>query len=217
MYIRYSMEEHNKLSGRNAVRLKDRSIDELIGICKGVLFDGSISTGEAKNLFNWLKANPIVSTDWFGKVLYDKLIISLEDGVIDSDEELELLNILTDITGRSDITASGHNAATTLPLCPNPPSSIEINGTSFVLTGNFSYGKRKDVEELIKLAGGSTKKNPSGNTRYLVIGEIGSGAWLHSTFGRKIEEAVIVRDKGNDISIISEEHFFNSINIKTVY
>lgn len=52
---------------------------------------------------------------------------------------------------------------------------------------------------------------PSGKTRYLIIGDIGSNAWAHSTFGRKIKKAVEVRERGDEISIISEDHFFDCI------
>ena len=100
-----------------------------------------------------------------------------------------------------------------MPLCPEPPTEIIVNGYGFVLTGNFAFGKRKEVEEIILSRGGNTKKNPSRNTRYLVIGEVGSDAWLHSSFGRKIEEAVGLRDKGYTISIITEAHFFECINL----
>lgn len=206
-------DRNNKLEAHNHTRLKDRAIDELIGICKGVLFDGAVSTGEAKHLYNWLQANPIIATDWFGRDLHQKLIGFLEDDHIDADEEKELLQILIDITGRSEITATGHNAATTLPLCPNPPTDIPIENINFVLTGNFSYGKRKDLEDVIKKLGGAIKKTPSRNTRYLVIGDIGSSAWMHSTFGRKIEVAVKTRDDGHTISIITEEHFLKCTGI----
>lgn len=206
------MEDNNKLSGYNAIRLKDRAIDEMIGICKGILFDGSISTGEAKHLLTWMDANPIIARDWFGRDLYEMLILFLEDGVIDINEENELLKCLLDITGRSETNAQGINAATTLPLCPNPPTTIIINDHHFALTGNFSYGPRKKVEQLIIDNGGYVKKNANRKCHYLVIGEIGSGAWMHSSFGRKIEEAVAIRDDGHTIAIISEAYFFECIS-----
>jgi len=43
------------------------------------------------------------------------------------------------------------------------------------------------------------------STDYLVIGEIGSSNWVHSSFGRKIEKAMELKEKGR-ISIVSEKH-----------
>jgi len=208
--------DNNKITGYNDQRLKDRAIDEMIGMCKVVLIDGSVSTDEAIFLLNWLNANPIVSTDWFGKDLYETLLHFLNDGVISSDEELKLLNILTDITGRSEVNTDGINAATTLPLCKNPPNNITLKNNNFILTGNFVRIKRKDLERYIKKLGGAIKKTPTGTTDYLIIGDEGSSAWMHSTFGRKIEVAVAVREKGHSIAIISEDHFFKCIDINRI-
>lgn len=207
------MEDHNVRTGYNNQRLKDRAIDELIGICRGILFDGCVSTGEAEHLVTWLNANPAVAEDWFGRDLHKTLTSFLEDGVIDEKEESALLKILIDITGRAEVNLSGVNAATTLPLCQFPPVEITIDGFCFALTGNFAAGKRKDVEQFIKERGGEVKKNASKKCHYLIIGEVGSSAWMHSTFGRKIEEAVNTRDKGHPIFIISESHFFASIDV----
>jgi len=204
------IEDNNKNTSYNAKRLKDRATTELIGICKGVLFDGSISTGEAENLLIWLKANPQVATDWFGRDLYNTLEKFLVDGVIDVDEEAKLLIILTDLTGSPSINTAGVNASTSLPFCKKPPDKIHVEGRHFALTGNFTFIKRKQVETFITANGGKVKKNANANCDYLVIGEVGSTAWIHSSFGRKIEQAVETREKGGVIAIISEEYFLNS-------
>lgn len=49
------------------------------------------------------------------------------------------------------------------------------------------------------------------DTHYLVIGDIGSAAWMHSTHGRKIEAAVELLERGTGIAIISEAHFMKSL------
>jgi len=204
------IEDNNKNTAYNAQRLKDRATTELIGICKGVLFDGSISTGEAENLLIWLKANPQVATDWFGRDLYNTLEKFLADGIIDTDEEVKLLTILTDLTGSPSINTAGVNASTSLPFCKTPPEQIPIEGCHFALTGNFTFMKRKQVEAFITANGGKVKKNANANCDYLVIGEVGSTAWIHSSFGRKIEQAIETREKGGVIAIISEEYFLNN-------
>jgi len=203
----------NRIDNRNKQRLKDRAIDELIGICRGVLFDGAVTKAEAENLLDWLNANPLVAEDWIGKKLHWRLKVYLSDDIIDNDEEAKLLDSLIEITGVNHKSDNGSNTSTSLPLTENPPDEITIPGHHFALTGNFSHAKRKDVEKLILENGGFVKKNANSNCHYLVIGEIGSGAWIHSSFGRKIEEAVNVRDAGHPIVIITEEYFFKVLKL----
>lgn len=59
--------------------------------------------------------------------------------------------------------------------------------------------------------GGYTLKDVTKKLHYLVIGNIGSEVWKHSTFGNKIAKAVEYRDKGREIVIISEAHWINFI------
>jgi hypothetical protein len=44
---------------------------------------------------------------------------------------------------------------------------------------------------------------------YLVIGEVGSRDWIHSTHGRKIEKAIDYNDRGCRIAIVTEQHWHN--------
>jgi len=45
-------------------RLLDRGMDEFIGICKGLIFDGIVTYDEAKNLLIWLESNKPVAEKW---------------------------------------------------------------------------------------------------------------------------------------------------------
>ena len=77
----------------------------------------------------------------------------------------------------------------------------------FCLTGKFMMGPRANHEFEIKDRGGITHANVTEETNYLVIGSMGSTDWLHSTFGRKIEKAVSLAERGHPIALISEEHW----------
>lgn len=52
MIYPFEKDEHGQLKNRwiNAHRLSDRSIDELIGLCKGVLADAIVNTDEVNFL-----------------------------------------------------------------------------------------------------------------------------------------------------------------------
>lgn len=188
-------------------RLVDRQIDELIGLAKGVMADGAITQQEAEFVLEWLETNRHAANKWPAKGLYQRLKRALSDGVLDSDEEQELLLLMADIVGKPKL-YNAHSMSTSLPL-DDPMPSVAFDGKTFCLTGTFMTGARAKLTEQIEARGGLTKNNPTKLTDYLVIGEIGSLEWIHSTFGRKIEKAMELKDKGFDIAIISEEHWVN--------
>jgi len=186
----------------------DRQVDEIIGLCKGVLSDGAVNQSEAQFLLDWLESNRHAASKWPAKVIYPRIQAMLEDGILDDDEEKELLDLLMDITGAPKVGATGRSASSTLPL-DDPPPRVAFHGVGFCLTGQFAWGSRRQVEERITLRGGFVKPNPSKKTNFLVIGEIGSRDWIHSTFGRKIEKAVELREQGHAVSLIAEQRFID--------
>lgn len=189
---------------------RDRAADELVGLCRGVLADGAVSSQEARFLLDWCERNAHLAGDYPFKYLYRALHGALADGVLDSEEEADLLGTLTALVGgethvqaRNQVIAS---LSTTLPLC-RPAPRIEFSGRTFVVTGTFAYGARANVTKAIHDRGGEVKGTITKKVNYLVIGEIGSQAWKHSAWGRKIEQAVGLRDQGAALRIVSEPHW----------
>lgn len=201
------MSERDRKGGPfNAARLGDREVDELIGLCRGVLSDGVVTDGEARFLARWLDANRGAANRWPGNVLYERIRTMLADDVLDPEEQGELLDLLSDITGDLLVSDRAASYSSTLPLC-SPAPDVEFSGRAFCLTGKFVYGTRRTCETAIHESTGLTVSVPSRKTDYLVIGAIGTPAWIHSTYGRKIEKAVALRDEGVPIRIVSEEHW----------
>lgn len=197
--------------GQPRVRLRasavtERKIDELIGLCRGILADGMVTPGEAEFLLDWLQRNRDVSDRWPANVLYDRISRVLADGEIDAEEERELVETLLHVTGAPVMDGETASHSTTLPL-NDPPPSVMCEGRSFCLTGKFVCGSRREVEGLVERLGGLVCGTPTRTTHYLVVGTVGSRDWLHSTHGRKIERAVQLREGGNPIAIVSEEWF----------
>lgn len=191
----------------NAARIMDRKVDHLVGLCEGILADGSVVQQEAEFLRNWVANNPEVIGTWPANILFARLEESLADGVLDESEEQELLSLLMEIAG---IHTGQGKTASSLPLCcPQPELAFE--GRRFVLTGRFASGSRKECEAMVCSLGGETAKGVSGQIDYLVIGTLVSEQWIHESYGRKIEKAVELRDAGKGVSIVSEEHWAGSI------
>lgn len=182
----------------------DRSIDELIGICKGITADGVVIQPEAEFIAQWLKANSHVQT-WPANIIRARLAEYFEDGVLDSDERLELFDLMRQITGQYCDTPV-MNYATALPF-DQPLPDIIFTGRSFCLTGGFAFGGRPDCERAIESLGGLMVNAPGKRGCTLIVGILGSRDWVHSTHGRKIEKALELRTAGCPVSIVPEDHW----------
>ena len=98
-----------------------------------------------------------------------------------------------------------------LPI-DKPAPAVEFSGKTFCLTGKFVFGSTIDCEETITEMGGEVVPMPGQETDYLVIGELCSPDWIHTTFGRSIEKGVELKQQGHPITILSEEHWVNSLS-----
>jgi len=191
----------------NAARLSDRVMDELIGLCRGVLADGIVTDGEAKFLLQWMEANREAAGRWPCNALYRRLQEMLIDKTLDADEQSELLDLLFDITGGGlPIDERVASMSSSLPLC-SPPPAIIFDERTFCLTGKFVLGSRKQCEAALSDRGAFLSSTLTKRAHFLVIGSIGSRDWIHSTHGRKIEKAVQLREEGHPIRIVSESHW----------
>jgi len=184
----------------NHRRIEDRQVDELMGLCKMALSDGAVDKLELQTLLSWLEMNQECADRWPANVIYARIHRALSDGVLDIEEEGEILDILIKAIGGIE----GEQKSSTLPLC-EPPPQVKFEGRVFCLTGKFFLGPRAYCSRLIEERGGNLTSSPTMSTDYLVIGEIGSSNWVHSSFGRKIEKAMELKEKGR-ISIVSEKH-----------
>jgi hypothetical protein len=90
----------NEMSQRlSEARFNSIDIPELIGLCKGVLADGTINLAEAEFIQSWLIKHVDVLALWPADELHTLLTTVLEDGKLSVAEEAELVELLEDITG----------------------------------------------------------------------------------------------------------------------
>lgn len=189
--------------------IKDRNIDELLGIAKGILADGIANEQEINFIFSWIQQHfsQEQQSQYPLNILYNRINEALSDGKIDDTEVQEITELLKKFTGGEPINDQVKTMSSSLPLC-SPEPDVEIQNNSFCFTGAFTIGTRKACQNLIEELGGTFNKTPTLKTDYLVIGILGNEDWIHSSYGRKIEKAVENRDvKETGISIITEEHF----------
>ena len=185
------MDIFNRFNRKN---IDDRQIDTLIGLSKGLTADGVISQGEAEFLLSWLIQNRAASQNPIIGNLLSKVSTILADGVLDADEASDLLQTLRGITGeQSEI---GELAKpTTLPV-NHPLKPITFPARSFLFTGTFAYGTRRQCQEAVESRGGIIANSVTKSLNYLVIGSYVTDSWAHETFGRKIQKAVEYQIQG---------------------
>lgn len=188
----------------NNDRLQSRQVDELIGLARGLIADGSINSDEVEFLEKWLVENLAIAHQPLIGTLYERVREILADGHADADECSDLLAALTDFSA-GETTLGEAAKSTSIPLC-SPAPTLRFDGTSYCLTGTFSYGQRKHCERATAARGAScgslTKR-----TDFLVIGAYATESWKHSSFGNKILKAVDMRRSGVPISIVAEAHW----------
>ena len=195
----------------NRTRLIDRATDELIGLCRGIAADGVVSVEEARFFAKWMERNRYSRADWPGSILFPRIQAMLEDEVMDPDEHEEPLGLLRAITGETFPTDTDvASYSTTLPLA-DPAPSIVFYDQYFCFTGRFAFGTRRQCEAAVAERGGFTQRQPSNQTAYLVIGIMGSTDWMHSTHGRKIEDALDLQRSGRSIALVSEQHWSQEV------
>ena len=196
---------------RNTARFRrsdisDRQVSELIGLSRGLLADGQLVDSEVEYLYKWLAASEVASSNPVLATLFNRLTVIMSDNMVDDDERADLLSTLNQLCGE-DFEVGELLKPTTLPLC-SPPPEIEFMDRRFAFTGTFTFGSRKECESAAKALGASTA-SVSGKTDFLIIGDYATDAWKQSSWGRKIEKAVELRDQGRPISIVAETHWKN--------
>jgi hypothetical protein len=92
-------------AGIHADHRARRSMDELIGFCKGIIMDGVVQETEVTAIAEWLKHHPDVHTTWPADVVAARVQRILGDGVITSDERDDLRQLLEQVTGSDAETA----------------------------------------------------------------------------------------------------------------
>jgi hypothetical protein len=195
----------------NRSRVNDRTIDEMLGLCRGILADGEVTTGEARFLYEWMCTNRHLATEWPATILFRRVREMLIDHALDHDEQVELFGLLDDIIGEKiDLKGMAVSASTSLPL-DKPAPKIDFGGHRFCVTGRFVYGSRKQVVSQIEGRGGLIHDRASRLTNYVVIGVAASRDWIHSSYGRKIQDAVDLRNDGCPIRIVNELHWADAI------
>lgn len=195
----------------NRERRVDRDVNELLGLAKGLIADARLLDAEVVALAQWLHSHPDAVASWPVSVLAQRLTRVVQDGLIDEVERAELKDLLEQVCGERPNVAVAMGMATRLAF-DNPAPTIHFHGRSFACTGKFLFGTRRVCQAAIEERGGVFKQAVYSDTEYLVVGTVASRDWAHSTYGRKVEQALEFKQHGAPIAIVSEEHWSDALS-----
>lgn len=186
-----------------------KSMQTLLGICTGIVADNHINDSEIHFLNTWLTEYDSVANTWPGSVIAGRIRHVLEDGIISDDDRLNLLETLKQVTG-NHFHDTGSTQTETIGM-PHDTLPVVFTRTIFCFTGEFLAGTRLYCRKITEQLGAGTVDNMTKKVNYLVIGTIGSPAWVHESFGHKIAHAMRLKQEQHPISIITEKHWINAI------
>lgn len=184
----------------------ERDVSELLGIAKGVLADGAVNEEETRYLLAWSREHPGAVSQWPVSLIFSRLKQVFDDGQVDEAERLELKDLLGSLVGGTASIMLGYDAPTELPL-DVPPPSLSWAREVYVFTGKFAYGTRAHCEQEVHQRGGICESSVTKRTGFLVLGTFGSRDWKQTSYGRKIERAVALRESGLPLRIVGEDHW----------
>ncbi|WP_293006896.1 BRCT domain-containing protein [Nitrosomonas sp.] len=187
-----------------------KAIQTLMGICTGITADNQLNDQEILFLSTWLKEYPETVTKWPGSIIAERISHILSDGIITQDEREDLFETLSRLQGNyfSD-TGSAKNEIAFIDYCID--KQIFFTEKQFCFTGEFLLGTRAVCKRITEKVGGLTVENVSMKLDYLVIGTILSEEWAFTSYGRKIEKAMGLRNSLSRPNIISEKQWTEAI------
>lgn len=172
----------------NVVRSEgSKAHNELMRHAMDILEDGHVSLEEAIGLRWWLDKEVALAGDTTACELLGLLSSVLQDGVVDLCEEQQIIAMLNRIVNpASDEVADG------------------IDGKRFCLTGDFDFGTKDEVTEHLVRLGGISSKSVTKTCNYVIVGNQGSSAYAHGSYGGKVKKAMEWQSKGVPMRIVSE-------------
>jgi NAD-dependent DNA ligase len=197
----------NALSKRN----NTKAIELLLGIVTGVVADQQLHDLEIKFLREWLALHQDVATTWPGSVVAKAIEDTLDDGIVTEPERAHLISILQQLVV-TDFSATGSAASEVLQLPINDNVHVDVRDRHVCHTGEFLYGTRARCEQLTNLAGGFAVSAITKKVAYLVVGTNVSPDWAHTSYGRKIEQAIALQSEGHGIRIVSEKKWLDALS-----
>lgn len=189
------------------------SLQELQGLCHGILADGAVNEEEMTGLHRWIGNHSYLSKFYPFDEIHSVLHFILQDGHVSDDEILMLKALffqyadIRDYVVRSALSSEIGTTYNTKGFCAIAPE-IVFPDSRFCFTGESPRAPRSQLQQFIVQQGGIPQNNVTKELHYLVVGEAGNPCWAYSCYGRKVEKALEYRKAGLPLLIVQEGDFW---------
>ncbi len=187
-----------------------RSLQEMNGVLAGVLMDGELNEEEVFGLKRWLDKNQHLKTIWPYDEINSLVHSIIDDFQVTSDELSILQDFLATFLGMEVGDEPGMEPDdvpySLTGVCAKDPV-IELQGKTFCFTGFHSELTPQELKSIVQQRGGSVVDEVDETVDYLVVGSEGNPCWAYACYGRKIEQAIALRQQGIPLMIVHEFDF----------
>lgn len=187
-------------------RQLDKGLEMLMGLVTGMVVDDHLHDLEIKFLSAWLADHAEITDVWPGSAVAALLASILADGVITEPERAHMLKTLNALCA-NDFAQTGSATAEVIGLPFDDQCPVQLRDANVCHTGEFLLGTRARCEGLSASAGAKPWDTVTRKIAYLIIGTNVSAQWAHTSYGRKIEQAIGLQQAGHPIKIISERRW----------
>lgn len=201
------------ISGNGYYDAITKGIQQLHGVLDGIALDEMINDKEIIYLSNWLEYNKHLRSNY----PYDEVSFVLnkivEDGEINDNELVELLEFCG-LFKQVRLSEENETKSIVTHLSKNifePISNFDVAGSKICVTGASKLYKREEIKTIIQNKGGRVVGAMSGSVDYLIVCEEKNSCWAYSMYGRKVEEAIKLKQNGSKVNIVHIEDVYEFI------
>lgn len=173
----------------------DKTITTLDGILLGISLDKMLSDAESNSLYNWCIDNAPLAKKKPYNELFETIFDAISDNILTLDEKDNILWLCQKLRSSGayydDVT----------------PGLQTLHGILYGILADNIISK----EELLALEDWMARNETlSSYYPFDEVGNNGNMCWAYSCYGRKVEKAIELRKKGDNIVIVNEVDFWDS-------
>lgn len=187
-------------------------MERLHGLLAGVGADRRVTKDELERIRAWMDTVKYLKGSWPYDETDAVLTNVLADGRIDEEEHAFLLSYTRSFlqgTARKGGAAELGEGFFRYGACAVDPT-IRFEKRRFCVTGTGPPSERSALAHAIAELGGVPVLHVRPDLDYLVVAAERDVAWAFSCFGRKVEEAMALRQQGVPVTIVHEDDFWKA-------
>lgn len=189
----------------------------MLGICHAILAGGELTDQQLFALQEWLEDHGHLHTYYPYDELYTLLLCVTSNSQIDHCQGKRRLKgflyglvkiVSSELKAKIKQEVEGLNISGIYTANPK----LRFDGQSFCFTGISARAPRRELVKIVENLGGVFKLSVSKGLDYLIVGDWGNPAWAFACYGRKVEQAMNFRKRGQTISIVHEFDFWEMVD-----